>query len=624
MKKVFLLSLLLMLIVSIGTFAASRTASVTGDWNNTATWGGESVPGQGDDVTINAGVTVTVNGAYSCNSITLGTGDGIASLTFSNTNPSLTVIGNVSVGTTLNPFKSAGSITFIEGSTLTAGSVSLVTVTKNRSEIIMTEGSTLRTGSLIHNVVTGGGTPSPALWTPGTGTVELLAANTLPASVFTTFNNLTIKGATTFAADIALTGNWTNDLSTVPSNFTVTFNGITSQSIGGTSPTTFYNLTINNSGSGVTLNIDETVNGTLTLTNGLLILGSSNLLLGGTAIISGAPSASNMVVATGSGELRKTFTGIGSFTFPVGDNTGTAEYSPVTLNFTAGTFTSAYAGVNLVNAKHPDNGSTDHYIKRYWTVTSSGISSISCDVTFTYIDPADINGTEANLYCGSWSGSAWTLLLVANTTLNQLSGTVTSFSVFTGGEQSALPVELSSFSASVTKTGVLLNWKTDTEVNNYGFEILRQAQDDEWEALGFVEGHGNSNSPKEYNFKDSEINSAGIYSYKLKQIDNDGSYEFSKTIEVNFNVPSNFELSQNYPNPFNPSTTISFNLPESGKVTLKIYNIIGKEIKTLVEGYREAGIHTFNFNAEGYPSGMYFYSLSTNGFTETKKMLFMK
>jgi hypothetical protein len=169
-----------------------------------------------------------------------------------------------------------------------------------------------------------------------------------------------------------------------------------------------------------------------------------------------------------------------------------------------------------------------------------------------------------------------------------------------------------------------LNWKTDTEVNNYGFEILRQAQDDEWEALGFVEGHGNSNSPKEYNFKDSEINSAGIYSYKLKQIDNDGSYEFSKTIEVNFNVPSNFELSQNYPNPFNPSTTISFNLPESGKVTLKIYNIIGKEIKTLVEGYREAGIHTFNFNAEGYPSGMYFYSLSTNGFTETKKMLFMK
>ncbi|MGB5892684.1 MAG: T9SS type A sorting domain-containing protein, partial [Ignavibacteriaceae bacterium] len=77
-------------------------------------------------------------------------------------------------------------------------------------------------------------------------------------------------------------------------------------------------------------------------------------------------------------------------------------------------------------------------------------------------------------------------------------------------------------------------------------------------------------------------------------------------------------------NPFNPSTTISFNLPESGKVTLKIYNIIGKEIKTLVEGYREAGIHTFNFNAEGYPSGMYLYSLSTNGFTETKKMLFMK
>ncbi|MCH7965014.1 MAG: T9SS type A sorting domain-containing protein, partial [Bacteroidetes bacterium] len=139
-----------------------------------------------------------------------------------------------------------------------------------------------------------------------------------------------------------------------------------------------------------------------------------------------------------------------------------------------------------------------------------------------------------------------------------------------------------------------------------------------------VEGHGNSNSQKEYSFTDAEVNSSGIYYYRLKQIDNDGAYEFSKTIEVNFNVPASFELSQNYPNPFNPSTTISFNLPESGKVILKIYNIMGEEIKTLVEGYKEAGIYTVKFNAEGHPSGMYLYRLSTNGFTETKKMLFMK
>jgi len=129
---------------------------------------------------------------------------------------------------------------------------------------------------------------------------------------------------------------------------------------------------------------------------------------------------------------------------------------------------------------------------------------------------------------------------------------------------------------------------------------------------------------KEYNFIDSEINSTGTSSYRLKQIDNDGSYEFSKTIEVNFGSPINFELSQNYPNPFNPSTTISFNLHKSGVVTLRVYNLMGEEIKTLVEGYREAGIYTVKFNAEGHPSGMYLYRLSTNDFTETKKMLFMK
>jgi hypothetical protein len=167
-------------------------------------------------------------------------------------------------------------------------------------------------------------------------------------------------------------------------------------------------------------------------------------------------------------------------------------------------------------------------------------------------------------------------------------------------------------------------------VNNYGFEIERKIPDQvrndnrNWANIGFVEGHGNSNSQKEYNFIDSEVNAAGTYSYRLKQIDNDGAYEFSKTIEVNFGSPIKFELNQNYPNPFNPSTTISFSLPESGNVILKIYNVIGKEIETLVEGYKEAGIYTVNFNAEELASGMYLYRLSTNGFTETKKLLLLK
>ncbi|MCH8035057.1 MAG: T9SS type A sorting domain-containing protein [Bacteroidetes bacterium] len=189
---------------------------------------------------------------------------------------------------------------------------------------------------------------------------------------------------------------------------------------------------------------------------------------------------------------------------------------------------------------------------------------------------------------------------------------------------SVLPVELTSFSAILKDKEVLLNWSTATEVNNYGFDVERMRDGEDWNALGFVEGNGNSNSPKEYSFVDNNVSNAGTYYYRLKQIDNDGTYEFSNQIEVNFEAPNSLELNQNYPNPFNPSTTISFNLPEPGKVTLKIYNLVGEEIATLVDDYKQAGIHTFNFNAEGHPSGMYLYRLSTNGFTETKKMLFMK
>jgi hypothetical protein len=187
-----------------------------------------------------------------------------------------------------------------------------------------------------------------------------------------------------------------------------------------------------------------------------------------------------------------------------------------------------------------------------------------------------------------------------------------------------LPVELVSFSARISDTEIILNWLTATEVNNYGFEIQRSVKDDNWDVLGIVEGHGNSNSPKEYNFLDSDVNSAGTYSYRLKQIDNDGSYEFSKTIEVIFGSPINFELSQNYPNPFNPSTTISFDLPESGNVALKVFNSIGEEVVTITEGFIEAGVYSFNFNAEGLPSGMYIYQLSTTEKTQVRKMILMK
>jgi hypothetical protein len=204
---------------------------------------------------------------------------------------------------------------------------------------------------------------------------------------------------------------------------------------------------------------------------------------------------------------------------------------------------------------------------------------------------------------------------------------------------SPLPVELSSFSAIVLENAIKLNWRTETEVSNYGFEIQRAEGNFEFrnspegmdpqnfEMIGFVEGHGNSNSPKEYSFTDDLTltpNLTHTLYYRLKQIDTDGKFEYSKVIEVDLGSPKKFELSQNYPNPFNPTTTISFSLPQSGNVKLTVYNLLGEQVAELVNGFKEAGIHTINFNAENFNSGLYIYKIEANGIVQSKKMTLVK
>jgi len=204
---------------------------------------------------------------------------------------------------------------------------------------------------------------------------------------------------------------------------------------------------------------------------------------------------------------------------------------------------------------------------------------------------------------------------------NNISGTLT--------VGDPMPVELTSFSASVIGKSVKLNWKTATEVNNYGFEILRQAHTStslnvtDWEKIGFVNGNGNSNLPKSYSFTDRNVNS-GKYSYRLKQIDNDGTFEHSKIVEADLGAPTKFELIQNYPNPFNPTTTISYDLPEAANVKLTIFNILGQEIATLVDGFKEAGNYSVNFDADNLDSGLYIYKLQAGSQVQTKKMTLIK
>ncbi|MBZ0198894.1 MAG: T9SS type A sorting domain-containing protein [Ignavibacteriaceae bacterium] len=189
-----------------------------------------------------------------------------------------------------------------------------------------------------------------------------------------------------------------------------------------------------------------------------------------------------------------------------------------------------------------------------------------------------------------------------------------------------IPVELTSFDADVQNGKVMLNWTTASETNNKGFQVERQssAENGEWLILGFVKGNGTSAEVNKYSLTDDNITPAK-YTYRLKQIDFDGTFKYSGTVEVNYTAPAEFALEQNYPNPFNPATVISFQLPAVSNVTLKVYDVLGNEVAVLVNGMKAAGNYKIPFSGESLNSGIYFYRIQTNnGFIATKKMTIIK
>ncbi|MEI7485758.1 MAG: T9SS type A sorting domain-containing protein, partial [Ignavibacteriota bacterium] len=264
----------------------------------------------------------------------------------------------------------------------------------------------------------------------------------------------------------------------------------------------------------------------------------------------------------------------------------------------------------------------------YWTVTQSGISSFSCDVTAQYL-PADVVGTESSIYAGKYSSGVWIGLGQADAVNHRITGTVNGFSTFTGAENGVLPVSLSSFTSSVNVRDVKLNWVTSSEMNNSGFEIeragIRQEATRNWEKMGFVTGKGTTNTPTNYSFTDSKL-ATGKYKYRLKQIDNNGNFEYHNLSgEVEVGVPTKYEMSQNYPNPFNPMTKIDFQLPMDGKVSLKIFDITGREMATLLNNeFKKADYYTVMFNGSNLSSGVYFYRITADKYVMTKKMVLVK
>jgi hypothetical protein len=206
--------------------------------------------------------------------------------------------------------------------------------------------------------------------------------------------------------------------------------------------------------------------------------------------------------------------------------------------------------------------------------------------------------------------------------------------VATSWSDAPLPIQLTNFNAIASRFGVDLQWSTETETNNYGFEIERRqvqgsgfkAQGDEsWTVVGFVRGAGTSTSPQEYSFTDSNVE-PGRYAYRIKQIDFGGAFTYYSAAEVEVGLaPKELALEPNYPNPFNPSTNISFTIPQDGRAVLKVYNMLGQEVATLFNEDAVAGrLYKATFDASSLPTGVYVSRLEFGGQAVMRKMLFVK
>ncbi len=194
--------------------------------------------------------------------------------------------------------------------------------------------------------------------------------------------------------------------------------------------------------------------------------------------------------------------------------------------------------------------------------------------------------------------------------------------------QNEIPVELTSFNYVMMKNAVKLNWETATETNNKGFEVQKKVKTGNqiaaWETIAFVTGAGNSTEPRSYQLKDEALAKIGTYFYRLKQIDFDGSVNYSQEIEVEITKPMQFELGANYPNPFNPSTKINYYLPESAPVQISVYDVLGNKVCELVNTFAQAGAHEAIFDAAAFSSGTYLYEMKSGSFVKRNKMLLIK
>lgn len=269
---------------------------------------------------------------------------------------------------------------------------------------------------------------------------------------------------------------------------------------------------------------------------------------------------------------------------------------------------------------------------RHSAVTISGSISIDVvgDLTSDNIDSIDLSSVPINTwtrYSYSYNASQNDTVSVSLSVSHTISLGTMYIDDFRIHKSLILPVNMVLFTGRTNKNDVHLNWSTAGETNNSGFQLQRTSLKNNpgvWHDIAFVNGNGTSGEPHDYSYTDKGLNS-GTYSYRIKQVDYNGNHEFYSLHEdMAIKSPDGFMLHQNYPNPSNPVTKIGYEIPHSGDVSLRVYDITGKEIAVIVNGFREAGYYQATFDGTGLASGVYFYRITAASYTQIRKMILVK
>ncbi|MCX7832847.1 MAG: T9SS type A sorting domain-containing protein [Ignavibacteria bacterium] len=404
----------------------------------------------------------------------------------------------------------------------------------------------------------------------------------------------------------------------------------------------------------ITVPFNRTIPGTLTMVSGYIIMSGNNTLTLGTSpsnlgtLSHDSPDQGRIV-----GNFARWFAAstVSDVKFPIGT---TSRYREVYISFTqaptsGGTIRMrAYTTDPSYYNSGPidDNGYTvDTYSQEAWWQMTVG-NGLSGGVYNISLRASNISGVSSTNYpllrslkrdngSSLWyvEGTHQNATGSASTPVIRRQGLSTATAQFgVGGNyqdgntlNSPLPVKLATFQAYVNQNSVILNWVTSIEENNYGFEIYRSDYGKEnWSYIGFVKGNGTKNTQSNYRFEDKNL-SKGQYEYALKQIDYNGNYEYFYLNDfVTITPPNKFFVSQNYPNPFNPVTKIDYELPERLFVSLVVYDISGREVKSLINEYQDAGYYTLEFNAFDLSSGVYFYRFKAGDYIRTMRMTLIK